>query len=234
MTKPRTTRTSPHVGTDIEPTHAVPVLASHGDGLLAVKDELALLRTELAQLRGTIERVLSETGARAAESRPRELRPGIAAVSQSEFLASIEESPHQATTAELNTDEALMDAATYARLITRIRSLVRTVVPFNAVVAVVSRGDEALVELEGRIAWHFPRLEDGRWLGHHPKDSEEAIARLERLRRQGARYLLFPSTTLWWLTHYEDFAQHLHSTASPLVRHDDACKIFALQPPESR
>ena len=127
-----------------------------------------------------------------------------------------------------------MDPVAYARLVTRIRSLARTVIPFNAVVAIVSRGDEALVDLDGRIAWHFPRLDDGRWLGYHPRDSEEAIAHLERLRRQGARYLLFPSTSLWWLTHYDEFTRHLESTSTPLARHDDACRIFALQPPESR
>ena len=234
MTAPRSTRRSPRRENDIEPRDAAPVAANQGDVLLAVRYELAQLRIEVAQLRGTIERVLIETGTRAVESRRREPRAEISASDPSEFPPGSEEIPDRPTSEELNPDEAPMDAVTYARLITRIRSLVRTVVPFNAVVAVVSRGDEALVELEGRIAWHFPRLEDGRWLGHHPRDSEEAIAHLERLRSQGARYLLFPSTSLWWLTHYEEFAQHLESTSTPLVRHDDACKIFALQPQEPR
>jgi hypothetical protein len=139
-----------------------------------------------------------------------------------------------AASEDLEFADAPMDPVDYSRLVTRIRSLARTVIPFNAVVAVVSRGDDALVDLDGRIAWHFPRLDDGRWIGHHPRDSEEAIAHLERLRRQGARYLLFPSTALWWLTHYEEFKRHLESTSTPLARHDDACRIFALQPQETQ
>jgi hypothetical protein len=126
-----------------------------------------------------------------------------------------------------------MDPPAYARLVTRIRSVARTVLPVNALVAVISRGDDALVDLDGRIAWHFPRLEDGRWVGHHPQDSTEAIAHLERLRRQGARYLLVPATATWWLTHYQGFADHLTRTAAPLVQRDDTCRIFALRPQES-
>lgn len=202
--------------------------------LSLLRDEVAQLRAELAQLRSGVERILVENWTRPIESPPRTERPALSAPDRSASPREKREAVHSRVTHDVAVPQAPMDPVAYARLITRIRSLVRTVVPFNAVVAVVSRGDEALVELEGRIAWHFPRLEDGRWLGHHPQDSREAIAHLERLRRQGARYLLFPSTSLWWLTHYDEFARHLESNSTPLARHDDACRIFALQPQESR
>ena len=202
------------------------LLSTHGDLLAELRGEIAQLRAELARLCTSIERGRLD-GHR--PDGPRQL------VASSATLAVTRHPLQGASHPEpVGAHSSPMDPASYARLITRIRSLARTVVPFNAVVAVVSRGDEALVNLDGRIAWHFPRLDDGRWLGHHPRDSKDAIAHLERLRRQGARYLLFPSTALWWLAHYADFARHLESTAMPLARQDDACRIFALQPQESR
>ncbi|MCU1363884.1 MAG: putative glycosyltransferase [Acidimicrobiaceae bacterium] len=229
MTVPRTTRRPVRREFDTEATDVAHLLATQSDLLVALRKELAQVRTELAQLRRSLERARVEG------------EPASAKLALAPPVVEPPDSPHatlelaQPVAPEgLTLVESPMDSAAYARLITRIRSLARTVVPFNAVVAVVSRGDEALVDLDGRIAWHFPRLDDGRWLGHHPLDSREAIAHLERIRRQGARYLLFPSTALWWLTHYEEFTRHLESTSTPLARHDDACRIFALQPQEAR
>jgi hypothetical protein len=226
---PRATRRPVRREFDTEGTDVGHLLATQSDLLMALRKELAQVRTELAQLRRSLERARFE-----GEFAPARLAPALPVLeAPNSRRATSDIAPHVAPEGPALA-ESPMDAAAYARLITRIRSLARTVVPFNAVVAVVSRGDEALVDLDGRIAWHFPRLDDGRWLGHHPQDSREAIAHLERIRRQGARYLLFPSTALWWLTHYEEFTRHLESTSTPLARHDDACRIFALQPQESR
>jgi hypothetical protein len=129
--------------------------------------------------------------------------------------------------------EAGMSPADYARLVTRIRALVRTVVPAEAIVVVASRGDEALVDLDGRAGWHFPRCDDGRYAGHHPRDSEAAIEHLEELRRRGARYLLFPATAMWWLKHYDGLRQHLEDNYRLALHREDACMIFDLFPRES-
>ena len=118
--------------------------------------------------------------------------------------------------------------AEYSRLVTRVRALVRTVVPTEAIVVVASRGDEALVDLDGRTGWHFPRTDDGRYAGFHPKDSAAAIEHLEELRRRGARYLVFPSTGLWWLEHYDDLHRHLDEHYRVALRREDACLIFDL------
>jgi len=125
-----------------------------------------------------------------------------------------------------------MGGADYARLVTRIRALVRTVVPGDAVVAVVSRGDDALIDLDGRLGWHFPRCDDGRYAGWYPKDSPAAIDHLEEVRRRGARYLLFPATTLWWLDYYEGLRRHLEQRYRLVVRRNDACVIYALNSQE--
>jgi hypothetical protein len=90
----------------------------------------------------------------------------------------------------------------------------------------VSRGDRELVALGERPAGHFPQDPEGRYLGHHPRDSEEAIGQLERLRAAGASYLVLPTTAYWWLDHYGDFAAHLRDRYPAADR--DACTIFEL------
>jgi len=121
-----------------------------------------------------------------------------------------------------------LDAADYARLVDRTRALVRTVVPAGAVLAVVSRGDDRLTDVAGRIGWHFPRTADGRWAGHHPPDSAAAVAALEDLRRRGARYLVFPATSHWWLEYYGDLRRHLDETARLVLDRPDTCTVYAL------
>jgi len=49
----------------------------------------------------------------------------------------------------------------YHQLVNRIRDVVRTTLPPGARVIVVSKGDEDLLELNGRRGWHFPQLEGG-------------------------------------------------------------------------
>ena len=90
-----------------------------------------------------------------------------------------------------------------------------------------SRGDERLLDLAGRRAWHFPQ-QDGVYAGHHPGDSAEAIAQLEALRARGGEFLLFPQTGMWWLEHYTELASHLERSARPVVREQGTCVIYDL------
>lgn len=54
-----------------------------------------------------------------------------------------------------------------------------------------------------------PFLErDGKYYGS-PADDETAIREFERLRRAGARYLVFGWPAFWWLEHYAEFHRHL-------------------------
>jgi hypothetical protein len=100
----------------------------------------------------------------------------------------------------------------YRRLVNRIREVANAVLPSDAIVVVVSKGDEELLELgPGRRGWHFPRNEAGAYAGYYPADDTEAIAHLEDLREKGAGFLLFPETAFWWLESYEKFGEHLNS-----------------------
>jgi GT2 family glycosyltransferase len=110
----------------------------------------------------------------------------------------------------------------------QIRAQARLATPPDARILVVSKGDSALLELDNRQVSHFPQTESGVYLGHHPADSAEAIARLEALRARGLEYLLFPSTSFWWLEHYPDFARHLETVGS-LVQRNDQCAIYSLR-----
>lgn len=114
----------------------------------------------------------------------------------------------------------------YRRLVERIRAAVGETVPEGSAVLVVSRGDRELTELGSLQAGHFPQGADGGYLGHHPRDSEDAISRLEELRAAGAAYLVVPSTSYWWLDHYDAFAEHLRDRYP--VTECDACTIFRL------
>jgi hypothetical protein len=103
-------------------------------------------------------------------------------------------------------------------------------VPPAATVVVVSRGDDELLQLSPRRAWHFPQDRDGDYVGHHPRDSAEAIAQLEELRARGAGYIVFPSTALWWLDHYTELAEHLRRSGSEVASEDGTGIVFALPP----
>ena len=76
----------------------------------------------------------------------------------------------------------------YQQLVERIREVVRTALPAEATVIVVSKGDNELLELDGKRAWDFPQNEEGVYAGYHPADSAGAIAHLEELRAKGGEF----------------------------------------------
>jgi 2-polyprenyl-3-methyl-5-hydroxy-6-metoxy-1,4-benzoquinol methylase len=116
----------------------------------------------------------------------------------------------------------------YEQLISRVRVLVEATVPEGDVVLVVSKGDERLIDFRGRTGWHFLRNEQGVYAGHHPTDSRAAIEALERMRADGAAYLVLPQVALWWLDHYAVFREHLDRHCRVVVRDERTCVIYAL------
>jgi GT2 family glycosyltransferase len=117
----------------------------------------------------------------------------------------------------------------YERETQHLREAVCATVPDDAEVLVVSRGDEALLELDGRVAHHFPQSEAGEWAGHHPADRAEAIGQLEQLRGGGARYLVVPPTYRWWLSYYDGLRQHLESRYQAVHSDERGGDIFLLE-----
>jgi hypothetical protein len=118
----------------------------------------------------------------------------------------------------------------YRRLLVKLREVARTALPSSAIVAVISKGDDELLDLGVRDAWHFPQDARGGYAGHYPDSSETAIAQLEELRDRGAKYLLVPATSSWWLDRYPEFGEHVRGHHALVVDEPDVCSIFSLEP----
>ncbi len=108
--------------------------------------------------------------------------------------------------------------------------LVRRYAAKNAIVCVVSKGDEMAVRIRGHsLGWHFPQTEDGAYAGYHPTDAREAIAHLEHLRDRGAELFLIPKVYMWWLNHYGELRLHLERTYERVASTEDEGALFDLR-----
>ena len=116
----------------------------------------------------------------------------------------------------------------YEQLKDRLRRVVASHLPREAVALVASKGDDQLVDLPCQ-GWHFPQLAHGGYAGHHPADSADAIAQLEALRAKGGDFLVVPATMFWWFDHYREFSLHLEHHYCLLIDDPQTCKIFALR-----
>ena len=117
----------------------------------------------------------------------------------------------------------------YDRTIESIHRVVARVIPRGSTIAVISRGDDELLKLEGQRAWHFPRMDDGQYAGHYPAESAAAVAHLESLRDRGAEYLLIPRPSMWWIPHYPQFGEYLAEYFRQIETDDGCCVIFELR-----
>jgi len=174
------------------------------------------LRADVEDLRAALrERVESADGAAAAlalrEAAIEELRVRVASLEEQLAPATPDAEP-----------------SGHPHLRERIRAAIADAIPLDAIVLVVSKGDEALLELAGRQAWHFPRTADGSYPWHHPADSRTAIAQLEALKAQGAGFLLFPAPAFWWLDHYRELTAHLEASYRR-VWVDESCVVYDLE-----
>jgi predicted aminopeptidase len=78
----------------------------------------------------------------------------------------------------------------------RVRELEGGVVAPDTTVLVFCTGDDDLLQLEGRRAWHFPRAAEVGYAGYYPAYAAAAIADLEALRAEGADHLVLPRTAI--------------------------------------
>lgn len=101
-------------------------------------------------------------------------------------------------------------------------------VPVGATMLVASLGYEPLLELEGRVAHHFPRDQDGGKL-QLDELGDGAVEQLEEMRAQGADYIVFPFDQLWWLEYRAPkLQQHLENHYTGIFRDGGYCVIYAL------
>lgn len=69
---------------------------------------------------------------------------------------------------------------------------------------------------------------DGQYWGN-PVDDATAVSELERMRSEGARYLVFAQSESWWLEHYSQFGRHLRTNFRCMFE-SDRFIAFDLQP----
>jgi glycosyltransferase involved in cell wall biosynthesis len=118
----------------------------------------------------------------------------------------------------------------YREAVERVRAQVRATVPEGSRVLVVSRGDESLLRLGRRQGGHFPQSPTGLYAGHYPADGVAAVAHLDELRADGARYLAIPAEASWWLEHYPELAQLLEREGELLAGDPEVALVYALAP----
>src|SRR5436309_1254638 len=95
----------------------------------------------------------------------------------------------------------------------------------DALIVAVDGGNPTIFYYAKRKGWHF--LEQNGIYGGNPKNSQQAIADLERLRRQGATHFVFTTPRFWWLESYPEFTQHLTEGAT-LLEATPEFKIYEL------
>ncbi len=133
------------------------------------------------------------------------------------------------STSEAGGDVLPTPRLAHRHLVRRVTEAVCRTVPEDQTVLVISRGEDAFLELGRRTGWHFPRGPGGGFAGHYPADDTEAIRHLEELRARGAGHLVVPEGARWWLGHYAAFARHLNERYTP-IESEDVCVIYALSP----
>jgi hypothetical protein len=102
---------------------------------------------------------------------------------------------------------------------------IEQIVPPGTSFVMVDKG-EGLQASSGRRAVPFPER-DGQW-GGYPADDAAAIAELERLRRGGAEFMVFPTPMLYWLDAYAGLERHLSENARRVLE-NDRVSIFDLR-----
>ena len=95
----------------------------------------------------------------------------------------------------------------------------------DALIVAADMGNPTIFYYANRKGWHF--LEQRGIYGGNPKNGQQAISDLERLRREGATHLVFTTNTFWWSQSYPELTQHLSETAT-LLEATPEFKIYKL------
>ena len=89
----------------------------------------------------------------------------------------------------------------------RLGLALKQLTPAGSLVITADYGIPTGLYYAERKGWHFTE-KDAIYNGH-PASSADAIADLERLRKEGATHIAFIPGTIWWLDFYDQFTQHL-------------------------
>lgn len=95
---------------------------------------------------------------------------------------------------------------------------IERIVPDGGTLILVDESWTTSPSIAGRQV--VPFLErDGDYWGR-PPDDNTAINELERMRREGAQYIVFLSHTFWWLENYSEFDAYLNSRYKCVLKNE--------------
>lgn len=115
---------------------------------------------------------------------------------------------------------------TDAEHLRRMISAINELVPAGQTFVLVDTDQLGLFPLEGQR--RLPFLErDGVFWGP-PGDDSQAIEEIERMRRSGAKFVVFAWLAFWWFDQYPGFHQHLRANYRCL-RANQSIVVFDLQ-----
>ncbi len=104
-------------------------------------------------------------------------------------------------------------------------SFVDSILPPVTPVAVLSSGDERVMQLAGRETWHFPQDRSGSFAAM--EDPEMALGQLDDLRRRGLEFLVVPRETPW-LAHHPEFMDQVEQRYLCVARQRYLCTVYDL------
>jgi hypothetical protein len=103
--------------------------------------------------------------------------------------------------------------------------IMRLIAPTDAFILV----DDEQIRSDMPQRQAIPFLEKGGQYWGPPPNDETAISEVERLRKAGAKYIVFTWPTFWWIQYYVGFYKHITSTCRCVLK-NDRLEIFALGP----
>ncbi len=213
------------------------------EGLNLIHEEHVLIADEPEQFAAAIERLLSDEPLwqkLSKNGRDHLFVTHSRDAAKSRLIAALsvveQRTPKKSTLPEV-TAKTYLQRVFYGyndRLVVQLRYLLGKTVPHNANVLVFSGGSNQFLQLAGRIAAHFPQGDDNRWLPYVPDDVNVVMCCLERLRQQGADYLVIPFPSLWWPNHFPELGEYLQHDCKLVIRKAEVGDVYALGQPTEK
>lgn len=115
-------------------------------------------------------------------------------------------------------DEPFPHANEWMHLLMQATGEIRDTVPPGATLVLADEQGFGRDFAAGRRV--IPFLERGGVYWGRPPDAATAVREVERLRREGAEYLVFGWPAFWWLEHYDGLAEHLNARFPVVLRNE--------------
>jgi GT2 family glycosyltransferase len=116
----------------------------------------------------------------------------------------------------------------YNAYVSELRELLGAALPAGARALVITRGDEAMLDVPDVVAEHFPHSADGSYAGAYPEDGVAAVEALKHALVEGAEYLVVPSFAMWWLEFYRDLTDYLATSGRLILDEQEVVKVYSL------